>query len=134
MKQVLLCLPVALILATAPMLPSIAEVTMVAQRPDDRLGAQLEQLNLTASQKDKITQIRTASRKEIQALLTPEQRQKWQLARQNRQRPEASPEVNLSDDQKAKIRSVRQNTRRQIEAVLTPEQLQKWEQIRPARQ
>jgi Spy/CpxP family protein refolding chaperone len=129
MKQVLLFLPLALLLATAPMLPSVAGVKMIAQH-QDRMGAQLEQLNLSESQKAQIASIRAAYRQELQAVLTPEQWQQWQQARQNGQRPD----VNLSDDQEAKIKALRQKNRSQIEAVLTPEQRQQWAQIRPARQ
>jgi Spy/CpxP family protein refolding chaperone len=129
MKQVLLFLPLALLLATAPMLPSVAGVTLIAQQ-QDRMGAQLEQLKLSESQKAKIASIRATYRQELQAVLTPEQWQQWQQARQNGQRPD----VNLSDDQEAKIKTLRQKNRSQIEAVLTPEQRQQWAKIRPARQ
>jgi periplasmic protein CpxP/Spy len=130
MKHALLLLPLTLMLATAPMLPSLAEAPMVSQSPDGKPGGKLEQLNLSEEQKDRIAKIRMTQRQEVQAILTPEQWQQWQQARQNNQRPN----LNLSEEQKAKMKAMRQNTRSQIEAVLTPEQRQKLQQMRPARQ
>jgi periplasmic protein CpxP/Spy len=130
MKHVLLLLPLTLMLATAPILPSLAEAPMVSQRPDGKPGGKLEQLNLSEDQKAKIAQIRATRRQEMQAILTPEQWQQWQQARQSGQRPN----LNLSEEQKTKMKAMRQNTRSQIEAVLTPEQRQQFQQMRPARQ
>jgi Spy/CpxP family protein refolding chaperone len=86
----------------------------------------LDRLNLTADQKAKLEQLKADSRTQIQAVLTPEQRQKAQTNQGQRQ--EMSKEwqsLNLTSDQKAKIRAIRQASQQEFNAILTPEQQSK---------
>lgn len=75
----------------------------------------LDRLNLTADQKAKLEQLKANSRTQIQAVLTPEQRQTAQSNQGRRQ--EMSKEwqsLNLTSDQKAKIRAIRQASQQEL--------------------
>jgi Spy/CpxP family protein refolding chaperone len=100
-----------------------------AQEPPRR-----ERLELTEEQKAKIASIRSSTRSQIEAILTPEQREKLKAAMQNRQqRRQAFASLNLTPEQKTQMRQIRQSAKSQFEAVLTPEQLQKLQQNRQSR-
>jgi Spy/CpxP family protein refolding chaperone len=100
-----------------------------AQEPPRR-----ERLELTEEQKAKIASIRSRTRSQIEAILTPEQREKLKAAMQNRQqRRQAFASLNLTPEQKTQMRQIRQSAKSQFEAVLTPEQLQKLQQNRQSR-
>jgi periplasmic protein CpxP/Spy len=101
-----------------------------AQIADGRMGKHADNLNLTAAQKTKIEQLKTATRSQIEAVLTPAQRQKFaqlkaqhQANRDRRQaRVNAWNSLNLTADQKAKIDTIRQSSKQQFNTILTPEQ------------
>jgi periplasmic protein CpxP/Spy len=83
----------------------------------------LDGLNLTADQKAKLEQLKANSRSQIQAVLTPEQRQAAQTNQGRRQEIMKGWEsLNLTSDQKAKIQAIRQSSQQQFNAILTPEQ------------
>ena len=100
------------------------------QEPPKRL----DRLELTQEQKDKIASIRSSTRSQIEAILTPEQREKLKAAMQDRQpRRQAFASLNLTPEQKTQMRQIRQSAKSQFEAVLTPEQRQKLQQNRQLR-
>lgn len=134
-KNALFLLPglFALVMAASPVVSSftnaaIAAPTRIAQTQNG--GARANRLNLTDAQKAQMKQIRDTIRQKIDAILTPEQRQLRDTARQNRQRPN----LNLSDAQKAQIKSIREDAKRQMDAILTPEQRALRDQYRQQRQ
>lgn len=90
-------------------------------------GPNFEQLNLTEAQSAKIEAIRTDSRSQIAALLTPEQR----IAFENSSGRDGFRELDLTDDQRSQIRAIKESSREQIDAVLTDEQRQELVAMRP---
>jgi Spy/CpxP family protein refolding chaperone len=83
----------------------------------------LDNLNLSAEQKTKIEQLKTNTRTQIEAILTPEQRQKFTAMKNDRSSMKDGWEsLNLTADQKSKIQAIRQTNRQQLQAILTPAQ------------
>ncbi|NEP19997.1 MAG: hypothetical protein F6J97_24435 [Leptolyngbya sp. SIO4C1] len=80
-----------------------------------------EQLNLTEAQSTQIEAIRSDTRSQIEAVLTPEQQASLDDSESFRRGLKA---LDLSDDQRSQIRSIHASSREQIEAVLTEEQRQ----------
>ncbi len=88
-------------------------------------------IELSAEQQAQMEQIRNETRAQIEAVLTPEQRQQWQAATQNGQRRRgAMAALNLSEAQRTQIRQIVQSSKERVTAVLTPEQRQQIEQRR----
>ncbi|OCR00804.1 hypothetical protein BCD67_24035 [Oscillatoriales cyanobacterium USR001] len=131
MKKHFLLLPgvIALVLATATVIPAFTNTAVAVDAQADRTGgekAKSNRLNLTDAQKAQIKQIRESSRQQMDAILTPEQKEQLRTARQQKQKPN----LNLSEDQKAKLKALRENSKAQIDAILTPEQKQKRQEMR----
>jgi Spy/CpxP family protein refolding chaperone len=125
--------------------------------------APFEQLNLSAEQKQALKQIRENSRRQIDAILTTEQRQKleahkaeWESRRQEmanltpeqrqqrrsqRQGTESGQgkgrgpfaDLNLDETQRTKIRAIMEESRKQSLAVLTDQQRQQLETMKSQR-
>ena len=100
-------------------------------------GNKFEQLGLSAEQQTRIQQIKQSSRQQMDTVLTAEQKQLLQTAKEQRQRPN----LNLTEDQKARMQAIKESSKTQIDAVLTAEQRQKlqelkqqWQQNRQNRQ
>jgi periplasmic protein CpxP/Spy len=103
-----------------------------AQLKEDRGGekgrymARLDKLNLTSDQKAKMEQLKATGRSQMEAILTPEQRQKAQTMREGRpEMVQSWKSMNLTADQKAKIKAIHQASEQQFNAILTPEQQSK---------
>lgn len=144
-----LLLPGALAIAlsyAAPMLPVAAQTPTAPAEQHHKRGANL---NLTEDQKTQLKQIREATRSQIDAILTPEQKAKLDAAKQQRQQGQQEQgqqgqrgqkprgmwaSLNLTADQKARIKTIRQDAKQKMDAVLTAEQRQKLEQHRQQRQ
>ncbi|QSJ16579.1 P pilus assembly/Cpx signaling pathway, periplasmic inhibitor/zinc-resistance associated protein [Nostoc sp. UHCC 0702] len=109
---------------------------LLAQTPKKERGP-WKNLNLTDAQKAQIQQIKRNTRAQIEAVFTPEQKEKLRAAfearraqREAGQRPTGQrqrsgknfAELNLTQAQKDQIRQIREASKQQIEAVLTPEQ------------
>ena len=90
-------------------------------------GPNFEQLNLTEAQSSQIEAIRTDSRSQIAALLTPEQR----TAFENNSGRGGFRELDLTDDQRSQVRTIKEGSREQIDALLTDEQRQELMAMRP---
>lgn len=93
---------------------------------NSRGGHPLEQLTLTEAQSTQVEAIRTETRSQMEAVLTPEQRQT--LAASNSPR-EGFRALDLSDDQRSEIRTLRESSREQINAILTDEQRQQLAEL-----
>ncbi|AFZ28820.1 hypothetical protein Glo7428_0211 [Gloeocapsa sp. PCC 7428] len=100
----------------------------VGQRAGRGMG-KMAGIELSAEQQAQMEQIRNETRTQIEAVLTPEQRQQWQAATQNGQRRRgAMASLNLSEAQRTQIRQIMQSSKERVTAVLTPEQRQQIEQ------
>ena len=134
-------LPGALALAlayAAPMLPVIAQTPTAPVGQHHRRGVNL---NLSADQKAQLKQIRESTRSQIDAILTPAQKDQLAAAKQQRQQGQqgqkphgARAALNLTADQKAKIKAIRQDAKQKMDAVLTAEQRQQLDQQRQQHQ
>jgi Spy/CpxP family protein refolding chaperone len=103
-----------------------------AQLKEDRGGrkggymARLDKLNLTSDQKAKMEQLKATGRTQMEAILTPEQRQKAQTMQTRRpEMKNAWKSMNLTAEQKAKMKAIRQASEQELNAILTPEQQSK---------
>jgi Spy/CpxP family protein refolding chaperone len=81
-------------------------------------------LNLTSAQQAKMAQLRATTRSQIEAVMTPEQRQKLSQLQAQRQASRASGKgmMNLTADQKARLKAIRESSQSQFKAILTPAQ------------
>lgn len=127
---------IALTLAAAPFVANAQAITppsqrlLLAQGKEDGKG-KWEQLNLTQQQQDQLAQIRQQTRAQIEALLTPEQRQQYQALRENNQgRRGGLRSLNLTEEQRTQVRQIMESSKSQSQAVLTPEQQAQLEQMR----
>jgi periplasmic protein CpxP/Spy len=110
-----------------------------------RAKGSFERLGLSEQQKTQIQEIRRNTRAQMEAILTPEQKQQLQAAKQERQgqprqqtgqgqRPKKGfASLNLSEEQKTKMREIRESEKNQIQAILTPEQRQQLQQFQENR-
>jgi periplasmic protein CpxP/Spy len=80
-------------------------------------------LDLTTEQKTKMQQLRESTRTQIEGVLNPEQRQKFQQISNQRQSNKSTWQgLNLTAEQKTQIQSIRKANREQFQALLTPAQ------------
>jgi Spy/CpxP family protein refolding chaperone len=125
MNKLAKLLPILSIVLAIPTLVGVADAKPHhhnRQIADVRMG-QTEQLSLTPEQKTKMAQLRQSTRTQIEQILTPEQRQKFQQIETQRQvRHQAGEKMNLTPDQKLKLKALRQANRQQFQAILTPAQ------------
>ena len=94
---------------------------------DGRGGHRFEQLDLTEAQSSQIEAIRTETRSQMEAVLTPEQRET--LADSDSLKAGLRA-LDLTDEQRDQIRSLKEDSREQIGAVLTDEQRQQLSEMR----
>ncbi len=91
--------------------------------------ARLNQLNLTADQKSKLDQLRSTTQTQLDAVLTPAQRQQAKFRQEQwREMGDKWQSLNLTADQQAKLKEIRRSSKAQFEAILTPEQQQQAKQ------
>ncbi len=100
-----------------------------------------DQLNLSDQQKKQMKEIQEDTRRQMQAILTPQQQEQLKTTMQNHQagqahqgRNSAMAALNLSDEQKAKMKEIMQAQKTRMEAVLTTAQKQQLEQMRQQHQ
>jgi Spy/CpxP family protein refolding chaperone len=87
------------------------------------MGRHMDDLNLTPEQKTKVEALRAATKTQMDAVFTPEQRQQRdQMKAQRQARPKGEQGMNLTADQKAKIKAIRDANKEQFKAILTPAQ------------
>lgn len=93
------------------------------QIADAGMGRQMDNLNLTPEQKTKVEALRAATKTQMDAVFTPEQRQQQdQMKAQRQARPAGEQGMNLTADQKVKIKAIRDANKEQFKAILTPDQ------------
>jgi periplasmic protein CpxP/Spy len=81
----------------------------------------MDKLNLTPEQKTKVEQLRASTRSQIDAVLTPAQRQQREQIKGQRQANKGG-NTNLTADQKAKLTAIREANQAQFKTILTPAQ------------
>jgi Spy/CpxP family protein refolding chaperone len=102
----------------APVTAKEATPTMQPQKP----GGMATKLNLSKDQEAKIKTIRQTVWKQIDGVLTQEQRDKYKLARKTMKPRQALQSLNLTKEQKVKIKGFLESGKKQISNVLTTEQ------------
>ncbi len=122
--------------------PFVVNAQQIAQTPTEVKPPHqgpFERLGLSEEQKTKIKEIRRNSRTQMEGILSTEQKQQLQAAKQERQgqpgqqrgqRPGKNfASLNLTPEQKTKMREIRESEKNQIQAILTPEQQQQFKQF-----
>ena len=81
---------------------------------------QIDRLKLTSEQKTRVTQLWHAERQEMDAMLTPEQREQTQAKHRHRRAIERGwHSLNLTPEQKAQLRAIRQEHKHKLNEILT---------------
>ena len=88
-----------------------------------------QELNISRSQMRQVGGIMRGTSSDIQEILTPEQFEVLQSAREQQQSQPQDPQelqaaLNLTDDQAEQLAAVREETVVELQSVLTPEQLE----------
>lgn len=91
--------------------------------------AAIEQLNLTDDQSAQLAALRQNTRSQLEAVVSPEQRQRFQTTWQQEDIRSAIAAMNLTPDQRQQVRSILQTSRQQAAQVLTAEQKQELRQL-----
>jgi len=99
----------------------MAPLALMKSANADGGGSKFEQLDLTDAQSSQIEAIRTETKSQIEALLTPEQRATLGEGEMNRG---GLRSLDLTDEQHDQIHTIKDSSREQINAVLTTEQQQ----------
>jgi Spy/CpxP family protein refolding chaperone len=89
------------------------------------MGNRSNDLNLTPAQQAKMAELRATTRSQIEAVLTPEQRQKFSQLKAQRQATRQGRKgmmMNLTTDQRARLKAIRESNQAQFTAILTPAQ------------
>lgn len=88
----------------------------------------MAQLKLTDKQKNEIRAIRSSRTKQINQVLTPEQKTKFEQARKSgKTLSEALKELNLKPEQKSKILAIAKSSAADIKSKLNPQQVKQLE-------
>ncbi|NJP10618.1 MAG: hypothetical protein HC866_15030 [Leptolyngbyaceae cyanobacterium RU_5_1] len=92
----------------------------------------LSGIELTQQQEDQLAQARRQVRSQLEAIVSPEQRNQFKAALEQRDGlRDAIAAMNLSPEQKAQIRQVLQSSRSQFSGILTAQQKQQlWQNLR----
>ncbi len=86
-------------------------------------------MQLSDEQKTKFQEIRNRSRSQIEAILTPQQKQQFQVAiAQGKNLQQATKTLNLSTEQQQKIREIMRSQRQELFQLLTAQQKQQLQQ------
>jgi periplasmic protein CpxP/Spy len=89
------------------------------------MDSRSQDLNLTPAQQAKIDRLRAATRSQIEAVLTPEQRQKFsqlQTQGQTTRQDGKKMMMDLTTDQRSSLKAIRESNQAQFKAILTPAQ------------
>lgn len=85
-----------------------------------------QELNLTASQKAQLKEIRTQSRAQMDAVLTDTQKAQLKTTKESRtqggQRSKGWKQLTLTAEQKSQLKAIRESAKAKEQAVYTPEQ------------
>ncbi|KAF3888260.1 MULTISPECIES: Spy/CpxP family protein refolding chaperone [Nostocales] len=100
--------------------PGRQGILLSEQGPPD-----LQELNLSEEQKDKLKEVREQTRAKFDEILTTEQRNTLKQAFEAGQKPpEAMESIGLSEEQKQQIREAIDSEKQKISEILTSEQKQ----------
>ncbi|NEU71030.1 P pilus assembly/Cpx signaling pathway, periplasmic inhibitor/zinc-resistance associated protein [Hassallia byssoidea VB512170] len=137
----LIAAAIALSLSATPFVVNAQKISQTPTQVKPARNGPFERLGLSDEQKTKIQEIRRNSKAQMEGILTPEQKQQLQAAKQARQgqprqqtpqgqRPKRGfASLNLTEEQKTKMREIRESEKNQIQAILTPEQQQQLKQF-----
>lgn len=115
----------ALALAAVPSMPAFAQ-NQPAPTQSAPAKRGMDRLNLTASQKTQMQQIRQNTKAEVDAYL-----QSQGITVPQGQKPgKGMRSLNLSEAQKAQIKAIHEKGKQQVQALLTPEQKAMMQQRR----
>ncbi len=132
---------IALSLSATPFIVNAQQMAQTATQVKQAHNGPFERLGLSEEQKTKIKEIRRNSRTQMDAVLTPEQKQQLEAAKQARQgQPRQQrgqgeggkkgwASLNLTEEQKTKMREIRESEKNQIQAILTPQQQQQLKEF-----
>jgi periplasmic protein CpxP/Spy len=124
MKRKLLSLIVGGFVLVAPVItPMAAQANSLGDLPI------LSGIELTQQQEDQLAQARRQVRSEIEAIVSPEQKNRFKTALERGDGLRAAiAAMNLSSDQKVQVRQVLQASRSTFSSILTAEQRQQLRQ------
>ena len=126
LKQVSVLLGVVALSSLLPATVLAKPQTTSTPQTTSATGSLAEQLNLSAQQKNKIRGIYASRTRQIDQVLTPQQKEKFQAERKSgKKTSEALNSLNLNGDQKKKILAIIQKTNQDIRASLDNNQQQK---------
>lgn len=126
---------------TVTAIPFAAQAQMRSSSPlqmaqTAKKGGAWQRLNLTEAQKSQMQTIKTNTRAQMEAILTPEQKATLAAAKQAGQQGQQGQgkrgwaNLNLTEQQKTQMRQVKESSQQQMQAVLTPEQRQQMQEMR----
>jgi Spy/CpxP family protein refolding chaperone len=127
-NQLLKLLPLLVIAIAAPAFAANnypIHNAALGQIASGEMGNRRNDLNLTSAQQAKMAELRAATRSQIEAVLTPEQRQKFSQLTAQRQATRQGRKgmmMNLTTDQRARLKAIREANQAQFKAILTPAQ------------
>jgi periplasmic protein CpxP/Spy len=131
----------ALCLSATPFIVNAQQIAQTPTQVKPPHNGPFERLGLSEEQKTKIKEIHRNSRTQMEAILTPEQKQQLEAAKQAREGQPRQPRgqgerpkkglasLNLTEDQKTKMREIRKSEKNQIQAILTPQQQQQFKEF-----
>jgi Spy/CpxP family protein refolding chaperone len=114
-------------LATAVI--TITPLATKAQEQAPQTPQNRPRIELNQEQQLQLEQIQNQTLRQIDTVLTPEQRGQFNAGRQNGQGIGAIQE--LSENQRTQLRTILQRANSQVEQLLTPEQIQQIQQQSP---
>lgn len=118
----------------AGMLAIAVVTTPLAVKAGPNYQGKRAALELTQQQRTQMEQIHRNTRSQMEAILTPEQKQQFQAAlEQRRGMRGAIAAMNLSPEQQTQLRNIMQSARTQKDAILTSEQKQQLQEWRSER-
>ena len=111
------------------------QVAQAAQAGGKKGAWGMQRLNLTEAQKAQMQTIKTNTRSQMEAILTPEQKATLAAAKearqgQGRRGKKGWANLNLTEQQKTQMRQIRETSKEQMLAVLTPAQRQQMQEMR----
>lgn len=119
----------------AGMLAIAVVTTPLAVKAGPNYQGKRAALELTQQQRTQMEQIHRNTRSQMEAMLTPEQKQRFQAALEQRQGMRgAIAAMNLSPEQQTQLRNIMQSARTQKDAILTSQQKQQLQEWRSQRQ
>lgn len=119
----------------AELLAIAVVTTPLAVKAEPNYQGKRAAIELTQQQRTQMEQIYRNTRSQMEAILTPEQKQRFQAALEQRQGTGvAIAAMNLSPEQQTQLRNIMQSARTQKDAILTSQQKQQLQEWRSQRQ